>query len=535
MSQTFYFNGTILTMDSPLFAESVVCENGKIAAVGPRRQLQRRLSRGAVLFDLKGRTMIPAFLDAHSHFSAYANSLFQVPLETCRTREEIIQRIRSFIASETLSQGQWIVCKGYDHNLLPGRRHINRFDLDQASSSHPIVVQHQSGHVGVFNSAALSRLSVAEDTPVPEGGVIEKKDGVLTGYMEEQAFLQFFRAVPMPPFSSLIEAFSEVQKRYASYGITTIQEGMMVDSLIPVYQYLLEHRLLKLDVIGYLDRSYRQAFLSAFPAHWGCSKDHFKIGGYKIFLDGSPQGRTAWMRAPYPGTSDYCGYPSLSDESVTAAVKASVRDGLQILAHCNGDAACAQYLSCIRAACEDGCSPADLRPVMIHAQFLDYDQLDLVKSMRVIPSFFVAHVYHWGDTHIKNFGFDRAARISPAASALRRQILFTFHQDTPVIEPDMIETIWCAVNRRTKDGAVLGEREEISVLDALKAVTIHAAYQYFEEEEKGSIAPGKNADFVILSHNPLEIPKQDLRSIQICCTIKDDQILYERLTIKSQV
>lgn len=529
MSQTFYFNGTILTMDNPLFADSVLSENGKIIAVGSYKDLQQMLSCNVTYFNLKGRTMIPAFLDTHSHFSAYANSLFQVPLETCRTKLEIIQHIRDFIVSRKIADGQWIVCKGYDHNLLPNGSHINRFDLDHASSSHPIVVQHQSGHLGIFNSAALALLHVTEQTPVPEGGVIEKKDGELTGYMEENAFLQFLQAVPMPPFSSLIKAFEEVQKRYASYGIATIQEGMMVDSLIPIYQYLLEHHLLKLDVIGYIDRQYKESFLSAFPSHWGQSKNHFKIGGYKIFLDGSPQGRTAWMRTPYLQTPDYCGYPSLNDEDVMDAVKNSVEDGLQILAHCNGDAACAQYLSCIKAAHTQGYSTDHIRPVMIHAQLLDYDQLNLVKSLPVIPSFFVAHVYHWGDTHIKNFGFARASRISPAASALRKKILFTFHQDTPVIEPDMLETIWCAVTRKTKDGKVLGEQEAISVLDALKAVTIHAAYQYFEEDKKGSITPGKNADFVILSQNPLEIPKQDLRSIQICHTIKDDRIIYSQI------
>lgn len=528
MSQTIYVHGTILTMEDPLFAESVLTEDGTILAVGSQAEIETIASPDAVSFDLKGRTMLPAFLDAHSHFSGYANSLLQVPLEECFTAEEIIARIRLFIESASLSEDDWILCKGYDHNQLPGQSHIDRFVLDRASHSHPIAVQHKSGHLGVFNSAALTRLGVTEQTPVPAGGLIEKKNGLLTGYMEENAFLSFLQMIPMPSPEALIKAFTDVQERYASYGITTIQEGMMVDSLIPLYQSLLQHQLLRLDVVGYMDAQNSSNLSQAFASHLGKYQDHFKLGGYKVFLDGSPQGRTAWMRTPYLGTNDYYGYGTLSDEALLRAIEKASSDSLQILAHCNGDAACAQYLSCIAKAQRRGYHVQKIRPVMIHAQFLGRDQLDLVRDLEVIPSFFAAHVYHWGDTHIKNFGLPRASQISPAASAQKKGIRFTFHQDAPVIEPDMMETVWCAVNRKTRSGLTLGEEERISVLDALRAITLHAAYQYFEEDKKGSIAPGKSADFVILSENPLEIPKENLHSVKICHTIKEDHVIYTR-------
>ena len=526
MSQTLYFNGTVLTMENPLFAESVLTENGRILLVGNQKDLMEAADDDVIYFDLKGQTMMPAFLDAHSHFSGYATSLLQVPLDECTSSEEIIQRIQQFISSSSLSEGQWITCKVYDHNQLPNHKHIDRFVLDRASSSHPIVVHHKSGHLGIFNSCALSRLGITENTPVPEGGMIEQKDGVLTGYMEENAFLQVLSSVPMPSAPALMDAFVKAQRRYASYGITTVQEGMMTDSLVPLYQTLLSNHLLYLDVVGYADAKNSEKICACFPSHLRRYEDHFKIGGYKIFLDGSPQARTAWMRTPYPDSDGYCGYPTISEEDIFSALEKAWKNGMQLLAHCNGDAACAQYLSCIDAFEEKFFSFKELRPVMIHSQFLDYDQLDLVKKLSVIPSFFAAHVYHWGDTHIQNFGFSRASRISPAASSLKKEILFTFHQDAPVIEPDMIETVWCAANRKTKDGILLGAQEQLPVLEALKAVTTHAAYQYFEEEQKGSIAPGKFADFVILSDNPLEIEKENLRSIKVCHTIKQDRIIY---------
>jgi predicted amidohydrolase YtcJ len=165
---------------------------------------------------------------------------------------------------------------------------------------------------------------------------------------------------------------------------------------------------------------------------------------------------------------------------------------------------------------------------MIHAQLLDRDQLPQVRALGVTPSFFVAHVYHWGDAHIRNFGMERASRISPAASALREGIRFTFHQDSPVIEPDMLETVWCAVNRITREGVVLGADERIPVMDALRAVTSNAAWQYGEEDSKGTITPGKQADLVLLDRSPLAVEPEEIRNIMVMRTYKGGEILYER-------
>ena len=203
------------------------------------------------------------------------------------------------------------------------------------------------------------------------------------------------------------------------------------------------------------------------------------------------------------------------------------KNHMQLLAHCNGDAACAQYLKAVRAVeSRPGEMFSALRPVMIHAQMLARDQMEEVKRLQVIPSFFIAHIYHWGDTHIKNLGSRRAAYISPAGSASRMGIPFTFHQDSPVISPDMMETLWCAVNRRTKDGCVLGKEERLDVLTALKAVTVYGAYQYFEETEKGTLSPGKKADLVILDQDPLKVPLENLKDIKVLETIKEGETIY---------
>ncbi len=537
MSRTVYFNGTVLTMDEEMpQAGTVIVENGKIvrmedSASGGCSQSDPHADSSAVdgvrFVDLKGAVMLPAFLDPHSHFSGYASSQLQVPLEEAVNFGEIADKIRNYIAANHIPAGEWVVGKSYDHNNLEEQAHPDAALLDSAAPDNPVVISHQSGHMGVFNTLALKLLSVTAQTESPEGGLIAKRDGIPTGYMEENAFVQYQQKVPMSSPEDLVKAYLTVQEKYASYGITTIQEGMLPSQLVPLYQMLMQKKMLKLDVVGYADAKEASSILAALPENRCRYQNHFKLGGIKIFLDGSPQGRTAWMRSPYEGSTDYRGYNTLTDEQVEAFVRFAAQKNLQILAHCNGDAAAAQYLSACSRIEAEGLPLKEVRPVLIHGQLLGTDQLPAMKRLGLIPSFFAAHVYYWGDTHIKNFGIARASHISPAASALAAGVPFTFHQDTPVIEPNMLETVWCSVNRLTKKGVKL-DAEAIPVKEALKAVTINAAYQYFEENEKGSIRPGKRADFVILDQNPLTVPPMKLKDIKVLQTVKDGEIIYER-------
>ena len=522
-----YCNGPILTMEEPIYTEAVLTDDGKILATGTFQQL-KAMAPDAEKADLCGNTMMPAFIDAHSHFSQVANSFLQVSLANTKNFHEIVQRIRDFIEKNSVPPGQWVIASGYDHNALQEKRHPNANLLDSFFPDHPVVLQHQSGHMGVFNTPALCLLHVTEVTPAPEGGTIEINGSGLTGYMEESAFIFYLKKIPLPSADRFLEAFEKAQKLYISNGITTMQEGMMVKEMIPLYQALLKAKLLKTDLIGYMDVSAFEAYQEALGNYLGARKEHFKIGGFKIFLDGSPQGRTAWLRRPYESEKSYCGYGTMENGQVDHALQLSWEKKLQILAHCNGDAAAAQYIDRIDYMEKLHHDFRNLRPVMIHAQLLGTDQLPQVKQLGIIPSFFVAHVYHWGDIHVKNLGTVRAEKISPAASAMREGILFTFHQDAPVIQPDMLETVWAATTRRTREGRLLGAEERIPVLDALKAVTIQAAYQYFEENEKGSIRTGKVADFVILDQNPLAVEPEKIRSIRILSTIKSDIPLFVR-------
>ena len=424
-----------------------------------------------------------------------------------------------------IEDGKWILANGYDHNILKENKHITKAKLDEVLPNNPVVIQHKSGHNGVFNSLGLEILNITSKTISPEGGVIEKINGELTGYLEENAFIENIKKVPMPSMKELVKSAKRAEKEYVSYGITTVQEGMMTKELVPIYKKLVSDNLIDLDIIAFMDTKAIKEIKDTFPDNIKEYKNNFKIGGMKIFLDGSPQAKTAWMRTSYVDDENYFGYGTMQNTEVEKAIEKACKENLQILAHCNGDKAAEQYINSIAKV---GDKVKNIRPVLIHGQLLGIDQLKEVKELGIIPSFFVAHTYYWGDVHIKNFGLDRAKKISPARSAKNSEIKFTFHQDSPVIDPNMFETIWCAVNRRTSSGKILGEDEKLDVMDAIKAVTINSAYQYFEEDIKGSIKEGKLANLIIVDKNPLKIDKEEIKNIQILETIKEGKTIYKR-------
>lgn len=533
MERKLYCNGTVLTMGREMYAQAVLTEGEKILAVGDFGELKEMGGGTARVMDLQGKTLLPGFVDAHSHFTACASRLMEADLTGADSFEEIRRRLREFVRLRQVPDGEWVRASGYDQNLLREGRHPDRALLDEALGDRPAILSHQSGHMGVFNTAALKRLGIREEEKAPAGGAIGRRgDGSLSGYMEEAAFLKYQSMVPLASPQDFLEAYRQAQGLYFSCGITTAQEGLMNRDMGGLYRLLLQSGILKLDVTAYADVREGEALFEDFHEYAGRYRGHFRLGGWKMFLDGSPQGRTAWLREPYAAEAGeepgYKGYPVLEDGQVYEYLRRAQEGGRQILTHCNGDGACAQYLKAYERVLADlGLPDAKaIRPVMIHAQLLGLDQLAAVRRLGVMPSFFAAHVYHWGDVHVKNLGLQRASHISPAASAQKAGIPFTFHQDAPVIRPDMLETIWCAVNRQTRSGKVLGPQERISALDALRAVTVNGAWQYFEEKEKGALRPGMQADFVILDKDPLKAQPEELREIRVEGTVKAGEGVY---------
>ena len=521
METTLYFGGPIVTLEEPQYAQALVERGGRIAYVGDREEAERLAGPGARRVDLEGRALLPAFVDPHSHLLACAYARLQVPLGECAGWGEITDRLSRHVQERGVQPGEWVKGTGYDQNALAEGAAPDRFCLDRACPHNPVVIQHASGHAGVFNTLALERLGALNG----DCGLERDGQGELTGRGEENPFLDLLGRIPMEGLEDVLRAFQGAQEEYASHGITTAQEGLLQPVMAPVYQEILRRGLLYLDVNAYVPPADYDRLRGQFAQGVSASPGTFRAAGMKIFLDGSPQGGTAWVREPYAGGG--CGTSTMTDGQVLSAFRQALDRDAQLLAHCNGDRAAEQYLTLLAQA-EREAGKKLCRPVMIHAQLLGLDQLERVKALGVIPSFFVAHVYHWGEIHVKNFGLDRAGRISPAGSALAWGIPFTFHQDSPVIPPDMLETIWCACVRRTKTGRVLGAEERIPVEAALRAVTQTAALQYGLERELGTLRPGKRADFVLLSGDPLRTPPEELKKLQVERTIQRGRTIWSR-------
>lgn len=535
--QTLYYNGEIVTMENISdHPEAILISDGVISAVGDYEIVVSQKSPDCQMIDLTGKTMMPAFIDGHGHISmASTQYLANVNLEDANNFDDIVQMIKNFISTHRVPAGQVVMGCLYDHNYLEEKRHPDKWVLDRASTEHPILITHTSSHMGVANSLALHNAAITATTPNPQGGMIEHdpESGEPTGYLEEAAYM-LAKKSNEPILPDAEQLLSDVQDIYAANGITTAQDGATAPNILSLLRDTGDAGKLKIDIVAYPIAM--NAALATLPQLMkenhdivGQYKNHVKIGGYKVVLDGSPQGKSAWMSQPYVDSDDYCGYPWLTNEQLHVSIKRALDDNQQLLAHCNGDAASQQLLDIYEKeyAASNNPNKANLRPVMIHCQTLREDQIGRMQQLQMIPSIFVSHTWYWGDIHLKNLGEIRGHRISPVRSALDRGLIYNFHTDTPVTQPKMLHSVWAAVNRITRSGNKIGQNQCINVYDALKGITINAAYAYFEENSKGSIKVGKRADLVILDQNPLKIDKMLIRDINILETIKDGKTIYK--------
>lgn len=529
-----YYNGDILTMeDTRTEPEAVLISDGIIAFTGSLKEAVRAAHQPEMT-DLNGKTLMPAFIDGHSHISLVAQFSQFADLSGCESFADIKMRLTAFQKEKKIGDGGAVIGVGYDHNFLDEKKHPDKNVLDEVSDQIPVFVLHASGHMGVGNSVLLKEAGIDASTPDMEGSRFGRIPGSMEpdGYAEETKALNLLLArvyakIPRDPKAQIEKA----QELYLSHGITTIQDGAASGQDVEALFEAAKEGLLKADVVSYVlvgeePEKLEQEYAGLKKAYW----NHMKLGGRKVILDGSPQGKTAWLSKPYVGEEEYRGYPAMEQEKVQTYIRNAIENGVQILAHCNGDAAAQQWIDSFEKAMEQcGVSKEDnLRPVMIHCQTVRKDQLLRMKNIGMIPSMFVDHVYYWGDIHLKNLGEERAEAISPAKSAFEQGLCVNFHQDSPVVPPDMLHTVWCAVNRVTREGKILGEEERVDVFEALKAVTINGAYAYFEEDKKGSITEGKLADLVILDRNPLKTPVSELKDIKVTETLKEGETVYRK-------
>ena len=522
-----YYNGDIITLTDKVYPQALYEKDGFIKYVGDVEDIKKICKDDDCWVDISGKTLCPAFIDSHSHITALSSTLRYCNLSSAKSFLDIQNLLKEFAEKRGIKKGNWIVGFGYDNNFLEEKSHPNKDVLD-IFTENPVVITHVSGHMGVANTKALEIFNIDKNTENPSGGVIGKdENGEVTGYLEETAFINATKIIKEPDFDEKVKLFKEAEKIYASNGIVTVQDGFSGEKEAKFLKELSENGSIDLDVVMYCDIKNSVDMVEEYREFLKEYRNNLKLGGYKMFLDGSPQGRTAFMREPYADSEDYRGYPVYKDLEVVEFFKKAIDKNVQVIGHSNSDGACQQFINSYDEALKN-CGEKNIRPVMIHSQLLGIDQLDDVKRLNIIPSYFASHIYYWGEIHKKNFGKERGENICPLNSTLERGIIFTMHTDTPVIMPNLIEEMWCAVNRISKDGNVLSENERIEPIEALKSITINSAYQYFEEDKKGSLEVGKYADLVILDRNPLKVKREDIKDISVLENIKRGESVFKK-------
>ena len=539
-ADTIYINGEIITVhDEQPTAEAVAVRDGIIIGVGSESEILDMSDESTVVRDLAGRTLVPGFIDGHAHFGGFGAqavgaNLLASPDGTANTIDELVSALQEYEEREELAYTGWIYGMGYDNAILAERRHPTREDLDRVSTELPVMAVHISGHIIAVNSVGLELIGYSADTDDPPGGIIRRRAGSRepNGVLEEMAGLPVMFGILSPTDveaqAFFIDQGLQIAKRF---GHTTVQEGRASGPAHLSLALAASKQAFDIDVVAYIDYASREMITDEW--HGPEYRDRYRIGGLKITLDGSPQGRTAWRTVPYllpPEGQDatYAGYPAIPDEELVASLfEEAYEKNWQVLTHTNGDAAIDQLIRAIGPVHRSS-EPADRRHVLIHGQFIRQDQLDSLVALQMIPSLFPMHTFYWGDWYDEIVGPEQAQRISPMRSALNRGLIATSHSDAPVALPNLMRVMAATVNRTSRSGQIMGPDERLTPEEALKAITLWGAYQHFEEDRKGSIELGKLADLVVLSENPLTVDPAEIGEIVVLETIKEGRTVYAR-------
>jgi predicted amidohydrolase YtcJ len=539
-ADTVYVGGEIVTInDQQPSAEALAVKGGRIVAVGARVDVERAHKGASTqVVDLGGKTLMPSFIDAHSHYInalsvASQVKLYAPPAGPGKDVESIVAELKRFARDRNISKGEMIMAYGYDDTVMPNGRLLNRDDLDEAFPDNPVRVDHVSMHGAVLNSQALRQYGIDANTETPAGGVIVRKPGTNEPYglIMETAFMPVFEQTPPLTPEQEIEGTKAAHRMYAEAGITTANEGATHLGPLQTIKRAADAGAHSIDVIAFPFITDLDKILAEFPvADWSKYNKRFKIGGVKITIDGSPQGRTAAFTTPYltggpGGEQNWKGELFAPQDVINQGLKKVYDLGVPVIFHVNGDAAVDSLLRAHEFAAADD-PTKDRNVTAIHAQFTRKDQIPLYVQYKIRPSFYTLHTYYFAEAHIANRGKEQAMYISPMRDAIDAGLHPTNHTDAVVAPLDQMFMLWSAVNRISRAGAEIGPDQRITPLEGLKAMTIWAAEQYGEQESKGSLEVAKIADLVILDKNPLKVDQMAIKDVRVVETIKEGKTIY---------
>ena len=539
-ADVIYHNGSILTMAGAeaTYVEALAVKDGKIAFAGSKSNALKMKGDVTKIVDLGGKTLLPGFIDGHSH---YINSLlvadqcklYAPPSGPGKDVPSIIAELKRYATERKIPKGEMIMGYGYDDTVMPGGRLLNRDDLDEAFPDNPVRIEHVSMHGVVLNSLALKYYDISAETETPAGGVIVRKPGTKEpwGLIMETAFLPVVAKSEPMTAQREINATRAGQMLYAENGVTTAHEGATHFPQIQTIQRASDAGANIIDVVAYPFITDADKVLAEYPLEkWTKYENRFKLGGVKITLDGSPQGRTAFFTTPYltggpSGEKNWKGEPTFPQDLANKMFKKVYDMNVPLLVHCNGDASIDAFLTAyefVRAG--DYSKPWNV--TTIHTQFIRKDQIAKYVQYKIRPSFYTLHTFYFADAHIANRGREQAMYISPMRDAIDAGLRPTNHTDFVVAPLDQMMMLYSAVNRISRAGAEIGLDQRVTPYEGLKCMTEWAAEQYGEQASKGTLEAGKRADLVILNKDPLQVDPKAIKDIKVVETIKDGVSIF---------
>lgn len=529
-----FINGEVITVDpAQTIQEGVAVKGNLIIDTGTSDEMKEHIGSKTKVIDLKGRSLLPGFIDAHLHLTIYGTNLLGASCVDphIQSLKDIFNELRKKV--ENTGVGEWIRAWGFNEHEVEERRFPTREELDALSMDHPIVIIRTCNHTSIANSKALEMAGFTNQSVNPEGGIVEKDDfGELTGRLMESAHMQLFAEASFSD-EELKRAMKLAADAFVNVGITSIHDAGGYGSGPDILRVMQQSSMsgdIKVRVyamIGSLtdSKTFIRRMVDA-GVVTGLGDNRFKIGPAKLFTDGSSTGPTIATRQPYDSDPENKGILYYRQEELDAVLGEAHKKGFQITAHAQGDRAIEMVLNCIERALFEH-PRDDHRHRIEHAGVASPDLQKRMKQLNVIAIPNPAFMYMNGELYVENYG-ERVQVMYPARDYIDASIPCAFASDTPVIQCDPLLGIHAAVNRKTKSGQGVGVRQSIDVLEAVKAYTWMGAYASFEEQSKGSIEIGKLADLVVLNESLLAVEKEEIKDLHVDMTMIDGEILFEK-------
>lgn len=522
--------GKIVTVDSQeRIFESLAVKFGKILALGTDSDLAPLIGESTDVIDLQGKAVIPGLIDSHCHMASVGASRELMADLSEEAGIRSIGDIQATLAkrAEKKAPGEWINGFQEDDSKLAEKRHPTRWDLDEASREHPIIISTVGGHFSIANSKAFDMAGVTKDTPDPVGGKfdVDPETGEKTGGLHETAIemIQPAGAVELSRQQSY-DGARKILTECAGVGLTCVYDTVDKPEIRAILDLKNAGELpirMRMDV-----RIERFPELSSLGIYRGLGDDWARICGLKFFFDGAISARTAAVSEPYLDKPDFYGVFATTREIARETILAAYAEGYRVSAHANGDRAIEMCLDIIEEA-QTKYPREDPRNRDIHCTVVNPDLVSRITKLGVLPTIFGPYVYYHGDKLIPAFGEERLERMFAARSFLDAGVMISAHSDHPCAPYPPLMAIHGLANRTTKAGRPIGRSQKVTVMEALRLYTTHAAYQSFDEDRLGSLEEGKLADMVILGKDILTVPTEEIIDIPIETTIVGGRVAYQ--------